>query len=250
MKEIAKVWGESDPLAALAFGLKLKDRNYRYTVLANSMKAWARKDPEEAAAYAQDQSSIRLRAALGRGLVAGLAETDPQAALAWADENLESSARADAVSEAIETIAKQDIHSAAEMVADMEPGGTMNYAVSQVANEWARKGVTDNDAMWRWIDSLTDTEARERAVEGLEWRLQFDSRSGLVDLVAGKHGHLATKPMVERAARQKARQDPQSAADWATSLPEGRSDTALNAVLNYWRRVSPDDAAAWESLSL
>ncbi len=247
MKEIAKVWGESDPGAALTFGLQLEDQGYRYTVLVNSMKAWARQDPEAAAHYIAGQSDAHLRATLGSGLVAGLAETDPKSALAWAEENLQSAARADAISEAVETVAQQDIDAAAAMVAGMEPGGAMNVAVSQVVREWAEKGVTDNDAMWTWIESLTDIEARERAVQGLEWRLQRNARDGLVDFVSGKHGHLATKSIVERAARQRARQDAPSAANWASSLPEDRSSTALEAVMDYWRGVSTSEAAAWES---
>ncbi len=247
LEEIGKAWGQADPETALSFAIDLKDPNNRAALLTNAMTEWAQHDPEAAVAYASEQQDPNLRAWLGSSLVAGLAETDPVSALAWANDNLQSRDRAYAISEAIETIAKKDVQAAAEAVASIEPGGAMNFAVSKVVGEWSDKGIVDNVEMWSWIASLSDTEARERAVQGLEWRLATDTQNGLVDLVSGPHGYLATAAMVERAARQKARQDPESAAAWARELPEDRSDKALKAVMNLWRSISPNEAIAWET---
>ena len=230
MKEVGKVWGDSDPEAALRYAStlegKIQDALYKGAILS-----WAAKDPEAAAAFAAAEADPVKRAKLGEGLAAGLAKTNPQLALEWAHENLRSASRANAVGDVVRTVAKQDIKAAGELVARMDPGGAMSRAVTEFMSEWGRHAdLSENDVMFQWIESLTDTQARKRAIESMAWRFSTYSKTGMLDFVTGEHGHLATDSMIRGAATQRANQDPESAVDWASGLPEDRSAKALAAV--------------------
>ncbi len=245
MKEIGKTWGRSDPEAALSFAASLAS-GLGNALSTSVVRAWTQDDPEAAAAFVAAETDPARRAQLGKGLATGLAKSDPELALAWSQEHLRSTARADAIADVVKTVAADDTEVAAALVANMNPGGALNQAVAALVQEWYRSGSRGNDAMLSWLGTLPDLEARNHAVERLEWRLASQSKTGLIDFVAGEHGHLATEAMVERASMQRARHDPESAVAWARSLPEDRSSIALTTVLDTWRGIDPDEAAAWE----
>ncbi len=249
--EVGKAWGTTDPEAALQYAASrrssFRDSLYGASLMESVMITWAKSDPEAAASYAAAETDPTLRALLGQGLAAGLAKTDHQAALIWADENLQSSSRVRAIGNVIKTMAKSDIGAASELVSGMDPGGAMNQAVWQLMDVWIRQHGAENKTMLDWVESLSDVEAREKAVRGLEWGASNDSRDWLIDFVGGSHGHLATEAMVQRAAMQRARQDPTSAVAWAQALPQDRSGIALKSVLAAWSNFASRDAAAWIS---
>ncbi len=230
MKEIGRAWGNSDARAALKYAESLK--NGFGTVLSrNAIRAWAELNPEAATAFASAESDPAKRAHLGEGLAAGLAKTEPEVALSWAQNNLRSVSRAEAIGDIVRTVAKEDISTAGDLVANMDPGGAMNRAVSSFLSVWGRTAdLSENNAILAWIDNLTDSEARQHAIRTMAWRLTTYDKNGLIDFVSGEFGHLATDDMLRRAAAQRARQDPESAAAWANSLPQDRSDKALAIV--------------------
>ncbi len=249
MGAIGKVWGKQDPEAALNFALGLDSYSTRGALAASAMSAWTEDDPEAAAEFLSHLEDPDLRFQLGNGLVSGLAKSDPEAALNWADAHLKSSARINAIGRVIQSVASEDIEAAAQLVAGMEPGGTLNGAVTALIDVWSKDGGSQNEAMLTWLGSLTDIEARDRAIRSLEWRMDMITEGGLVKFVEGEHGYLAPVEMVRRAALQRARQDPQTAAEWARALPGDRAETALAAVMAAWRENAPEAAAAWETAS-
>ncbi len=247
MKEIGKAWGASDPEAALAYAQSIPSTEVRLQLAENVMQSWAMSDPEAAAEHTAATENPIERAMLSKGIAAGLAKTNPQAALTWAQDNLRSSARARAVGEIVGSVAEHNVPAAADLVAKMDPGGAMNHAVTELIGKWVNSDPTKNGDMFAWIERLADAEARERAVQGLEWHFSFYGKDGLINFVAGDHGHLATGNMLRRAAIQRTHQDPESAVAWAEALPADRANEARTAVIEAWRKIDSQAVAHWES---
>ncbi len=240
MTEIGQVWGSHDPETALRYAASLEPK-FGKVLSKNVVRAWIEKDPDAAAAFVEAETDPAMRAELGEGVAAGLAKSDPLAALTWAQENLRSVSRAEAISDIVRTLAKEDIQAAGELVAGMDPGGGMNRAVTELIFNWGRHAdLSENETMFHWIGSLSDTEARHKAMEAMEWRISTFSKTGLLDFVTGAHGHLATASMIRRAAEQRARQDPASATAWAQGLPEDRSTQAIAAVTATLKALSQE----------
>ncbi len=236
MKEVGKTWGATDPEAALTYAATLTGE-LQSALAQASIRAWTKNDPEAAAAFAAAQTDSEFRAQLGKGLALGLANTDPATALAWARDNLRSAARADAIGEVIKSLAGENVDKAKALISEMEPGGTMNQAVSELISEWSWDRSVPKQDILAWIERLPDAETRDRAVMSMHSRLTKE-RDGLIDFVTGEFGHLATENMIRSAAEQKTRRDPQSAVAWAKSLPADRSELALRKVLSTQRAIT------------
>ena len=187
------------------------------------------------------------RANLGKGLVAGLAKNDPEKALQRAQENLQSQARALAIEKLASSVAKDGIGKAAEIVAGLEPGTTMNQAAKKLVDLWTRDGLEAKDEVLKWIDALPDKEAQNAAMWDFGWRLDMEEKDGLIDFVAGEYGHLASSHIIRSAASTRVGQDPVSAIEWAKALLEDRSEKVLSAVIERWRSVQPEAAKRWEA---
>ena len=237
MEEVGKAWGKSDPENAMAYAASLRDP-MGYQLAESAMAAWTENDPDTAAEFAAAQTDPILRARLGQGLAAGLAKTDPATALDWAEENLKSAARANAIGSIVKTVAQTDIQAAADLVSNMTPGGAMNQAVEQLMRVWTRKDLAQNTALFTWLDGIDDRDTRDRAIQSVGWRLESYGKNGLIDFVSGDFGHLASESMLNRAAEQRTRQDPESAIAWAKGLPEDRSAKALEQVMRVRKSIN------------
>lgn len=246
MGVIGRTWGTSDPEGALEYAKSIPSAQARLELAEMVLRSWAMSDPEGATDHMASVDEPIERARLGKGIAAGLANSDPQAALAFAQANLHSSTRAEAIGDIVSAVAERDVSTAAELVANMDPGRAMNHAVSELLSEWANTDPSKNGDMFTWLGNLTDVDARDRAVESLEWRL-FGDVGGLINFVAGEHGHLATENMLRRAVFQRTRQDPESAVAWAEALPKDRAPDARNAVIDAWRHIDSKAFARWES---
>lgn len=235
MKAVGKAWGARDPETALAFAASLNDAMGNQLALY-AMHAWAGVDADAALAFIDRQADSVLRIKLGQGLAQGLAEEDPHTALRWASDHLQSTVRSEAIGNIVKAASKKNIHEAAALVSNMNPGGAMNTATRELLQTWAEKGLQKNDAMYQWIESLDDIHTRDHAIEFLGGRLAYAGKHGLVAFVSGDYGHLASESMLRQAVELRMRQDPQSAVQWAKSLPEDRSAKVLNLVTQ--RRAS------------
>ncbi len=243
MEEIGKAWAKQAPETALAFAAELNP-GHGFPLAEGVIRSWMEQDPEAAAAYTAGVDDPALRASMGEGLVEAMAESDPEMAMAWADEHLMAASRTKAISQMIKAMGKEDAQAAAGLVSGLRPGGAKNKSARELVHQWAQKSPTD-EALLGWIGTL-ETDAREQAMDALEWRLQQADKSW-AEFVSGEHGHLAGESMMRLAANERVRQDPESAIRWAQALPEDRSEQALEAVMKAWRQLQPKQAAAWET---
>jgi hypothetical protein len=143
----------------------------------------------------------------------------------------------------IGVIAQNDLTTASQLVADMDPGGTQNRACAAIFEAWFRKGPGEQGAALEWLASLPDEETRRSAFErvGQNWAQQ--NPEAVREFLTGPHGALATYSMISQVARSQAAKSPEAAMKWAATLPENHSANAHNVVLQNWLATRPADAA-------
>lgn len=245
MKEIGKVWAGSDPAAALAFAGE--KRGLKGIQLAQAvMTDWAVRDLKAALAHVNSQEESPAKAKLGIPLVQAWAKTDPRAALSWANENLKGEARAAAAGSIVKTMALNDIGTASEFIAGLEPGGGKAQAIHQLMETWlSKEKKEDVTAALAWMAALPDAETRRQAMESSSWRLFSSGADETIAFLATPAGATAPRQIFDQASRHLAKKNPESAMQWATALPEDRRTSAQSEVLTEWLNSRPDAAMTW-----
>jgi hypothetical protein len=249
MKRVGKVWAATDPAAALAFAAET--RGLAGVHLASSvMTEWARRDLDAAIAHVSAQTDSLVLTRLGIPLVEAWATTDPQTALLWANENLRGEARASAAASVVKTMAANDIRGAAEFIAGLDPGGPRNRAITQLIDIWIGDDMYNKNnganaaAALAWMATLPEAEARQQAANS-SWRLMYYAPEETIAFLTGPQGHTASQELFDRAAAHLAKQNPESAMQWADALPPERRDAAKHSVLSEWMNSRPEAAMDW-----
>jgi hypothetical protein len=244
MKFVGKTWAQSDPEGGLRYALTL-DGSSRAPLASEIIGAWAQRDLSAAAKFATDQQDPALRAAVAQGLVNAWAKTDPAGALAWSQENLRGIARTEAIGGLIKTAAEKDIEAAGELVAGMEPGAAQNRACASIFETWFNKGKDQRDAALAWLSQLPDPQARNAALEKVQWNWSWNDPNGVRDFISGPYGHLASQSLIYQVARNQAAKNPEAAMEWASGLPSDKVADARRAVLDNWLQIRPEGASAY-----
>lgn len=244
MKYVGRAWAESDPEGGLRFALTL-DNQSRPALASEIIGTWAQRDLSAAVKFASAQEDPVLRASFAQGLVNTWAKTDPSEALAWSQENLRGAARAEVIGGLIKTVAEKDIEAAGELVAAMEPGAAQNRACASIFETWFKKGKDHRDAALAWLAELPDPQARNSALEKVQWDWMWNDPNSARDFISGPHGHIASESMIHQVARNQAAKNPEAAMEWASNLPPERVEATKRAVLDNWLQIRPEGAAAY-----
>jgi hypothetical protein len=244
MKSVGKTWAQSDPESGLRYAFTLNGQ-VRATLASEIIGAWAQRDLSAAAKFATAQEDPAMRAAVAQGLVNTWAKSDAAGALGWSQENLRGAARAEAIGGIIKTVAEKDIEAAGELVAGMEPGAAQNRACASIFETWFNKGKDQRDAALAWLEQLPDPQARNAALDKVQWNWVWNDPSSARDFLSGPYGHLASQSLVQQVARNQAAKNPEAAMEWAAGLPADRVADARQAVLDNWLQIRPEGAAAY-----
>jgi hypothetical protein len=244
MKFVGRTWAQSDPEGGLHFALTLNDQS-RAALASEIIGAWAQRDLSAAARFATAQENPVSRAAMAQGLVNTWAKSDAAGALAWSQENLRGSARTEAIGGIIKTVAEKDIEAAGDLAAGMEPGAAQNRACASIFETWFNKGKDQRDAALAWLAQLPDPQARNAALDKVQWNWVWNDPGSARDFLSGPYGNLASQSLVNQVARNQAAKNPEAAMEWATGLPADRAADARRAVLDNWLQIRPEGAAAY-----
>jgi hypothetical protein len=242
LKQAGKTWGQSDPAAALRYASKLPSR--QLAAFADEVVGqWAGRDLKAAVEFASAQENPVFRGALAQGLVKEWGKTDAAAALAWSQTNLRGAARNEAIAGLIGATAEKDLHAAGELAAGMEPGPAQDRACASLFETWFNKGREHRDAALEWLADLPDESARRNAMERVHRQWAWREPEAARDFLTGPHGKLASESMVRQVSGSLTSKNPETAMEWAKSLPEKHSAAAQSAVLESWLHIRPDAAA-------
>lgn len=241
-------WAIDDPEGALA-SLKGIDLGKFGADPISVLSGVASEDPKTAISWLDDPDNSMVKLPfMGQILAGSIAKEwvrrDPDAALQWA-RNLPDSQKAGAFSGVLGSLASTDPAKAAGLAMELDPGGSREHIVGEIAESWAR--VSPNEAL-AWATSLTGKD-RERALRSsLDQWARNDSKGAAAfvgALDAGERGAL-----LQSVSSPWARQEPSKAAEWVMShagVDESRdaAGKALGDVLWQWTTRDPEAAGNW-----
>jgi hypothetical protein len=242
LKVIGRTWARTDPAAAMAYAAGLSQAQ-RSSFTAGVMKEWAAKDSAAAAAFVTAQTDAAIRAQLAGPLVEAWARTAPNDALGWCQDNLRGEARSRAIGSVVEGVAQKDTAAAASLVAGLDPGGPKNTAAGALAAKWFRQSGAQ--PVVEWLSSLPDSDTRRAGIEQFQWDWQMNDPAGVAAFLTGPNASLAGTQLVQNAAAEQARRDPEAAMAWAEKLSPPNKSAAREQVVQAWIQSHPEGAAGW-----
>ncbi len=209
-------WAGSDPQAAAAKAATLPEGDQRYEAVKSIVGQWAGSNEKEARAWAESLTGADRSAALG-ALVQQSAGTSPDEARALFQQfagSLDDAGLAKAENKGVarslaQTLTENDPKQAITWAQSLTAGGLQNEALAGIAEKWSGY---DPVATSQWVGTLPPGEGRDLAAEKLVGAI--------------------------------ARDDPESAWAWATSIADrGKRREAAGRTLDAWKAYGAKDTA-------
>lgn len=250
--------------------------------LAAVLSGWATADGSAAASYVNGIEDERERGMAGFGVVQGMMvngvdtamnyiaslpktedgdrtqsfymsmvanemlEDGVESAKAWVDSIGDPDLKGGALSRVAESAVRADLEGAVEWVTRYAADESASRAINRVANEWAEQ---DPAAVLSWADTLPDAAKAEAYGEAFEeWTRRDATAAG--EYLTSMASSPARDAAVEEFASNLARQEPDTAIQWAETIDnqESRTET-ITRVARSWYRQDQEAASQWLSTS-
>ena len=174
--------------------------------------AWGKFAPEDAIEYAKTLGRSETIYAT-RAAVSSWASYDATAAMEWAEQQEDENQRAEYLVGIVQGVAAFDKKAATEMLFTIEKTNYRYQAAALLVQDTLKEGV---DSTIAWAESLPNTDESVK------------------------------RSIYTQVASAIAKDDPNRAAEWALTIPEGETrSNVISTVINYWSRESHNETAAW-----
>ncbi len=247
---LARQMASTDPERAFKWAQGLDSPDLQKSGVTAALSSWAQNDPAAAAAKAAGLTDPAQREEAMRTVAAGWAGSDEKAALAWAD-GLAGKERSAALGALVQNLQMANPAQAQQVfqrfTATLDPGTAPSPESKGVARSLAST-LTENNPQQAitWAQGLPSGGLRDEAVAGIasKWA-GYDAMATsqwVGGLPAGDGRDLAAGQLVTAIARD----DPESAWAWATSItdPTKRRQAAAAALQSWKARGATDSARA------
>ena len=250
-REVARIWAERDPHAALAQVASIEDDDLRMEFTVAALRELAHADIGSALAFVEDGYADLSpeRARLIREVVEETVRSDPVRALALV-RRIGGQAAMQLEWQAVERLARQDPHAAFAHTESVPPGNQRRNLRDVVARTF---GQRDPDAALAWLESfhppaadleksVLDGVARVDPLRAIELSLGSDAPSPryaggfqYYSLISAALASVAVHevPRAAIAARVLAIEDEEKREQWAGS------------VAGVWARLEPQTTVDW-----
>jgi hypothetical protein len=246
---LIKLWGHTDPQAAMnwALGLPTEDG----ALINSAIVDIGSVDPQLVESYLNQMTDAALRDKDIRAIGAGIGKNDPSAALDWLTQMATGATYDTAVNNLFvhltqPTVTEQmtpegkhaiiiatsgykpDIPTAISLLDNLTDPSIRGAAIDTIATNWSN---TDPNAALAWAQNLPDTESASAFNSIVAIWLKSDPAAAAtyVQNSPDQAAFLSTDPAL---AQTLAASNPQAALDFAYSLPDGEAkNQALNNVL-------------------
>ena len=248
IKEVAKVWAQSDPEEALQF---MGSRTGRLSQVAQEtiLAEWARQDYEAASGWLGAQDDYSLQSRLTPQLVGVWAEEDPAEAWRWSQENLDEGLLAKVAPVWARAAASKDVAMAAEMVQSMEHSAARTQAGVVVAKAWFPRSdpssIKVTPEAIAWLEGFDDLQIQGDIVSEISWGWSRQHRESLLSFLSRPSSVKVSNRVYERVSDDWAQEAPESVLQWAGGLPEERAELVTNRTFATWLKGQPGSAKNW-----
>jgi hypothetical protein len=245
IEEIGKVWGKTDPAAALDFIGNRSDTLAR-TLGEAALKQWSERDLNEAANWLASADSF-TRNRMSAAFVEVWGKQDPTSALSWCEENLSGLSLNSAVAGVVKGTAAKDLMSAAALVASMEPSSARAEAAAGIARKMfpdSLSGKTATPEAIAWLTQLDPASSR-RVTDEVCWSWAGSDAKSMAAFLSTADPDAISPFVYNIAARELARKGPSAALEWASQLPTEKALVAGGEAFAEWRSFQPETAMKW-----
>lgn len=240
-------WLNADTVhAAIAETQTLRSESERNQRLAVLIERWARFDPHAALDYAMNDIGGRPGRKAAFLAVRERATKDPVAALAWSKEHEgeDGTSYMNLERGALIGWMEEDQDAAWRYLQTLETGDTRETAVQDLTREYYAGSSMDDTIAW--VQSIADDEMRGQALEALANRWAHDLPEKAAAWFATLTDSALTKDAVTDIARTWAKDDPESTAEWLVGLPEGPGQSeGMQRLVREWVKNDPNAAGEW-----
>lgn len=243
IQDLAADYSRYDPEAAKTFIDGIEDSVLQKTALMQYMYVWGKKDPYAAADYAIGQSSSAGYSGPLWVIGQNLAQKDIDSALEFAMSRPVNENSAELLTGVFIRWAKDDIHSAAEKILEVETGRVRVASFGAVASEFAKVEPDDGIA---WLSKINSEHYRRHSTHQFVKQLVSIEPNAAVNYVnqleQGEIKDYAIYPMITKFREV----EPAYAIEWASEISkEGTRNRWINATYRKWKKQYPLEAEAW-----
>jgi len=245
IEEIGKVWGKTDPAAALDFIGNRSDTLAR-TLGEAALKQWSERDLNEAANWLASADPF-TRNRLSHAFVEAWGKQDPASALSWCEENLSGLALNNAVAGVVKGTAAKDLAAAAALVASMEPSSARAEAATAISRKMfpdSMSAKTATPEALAWLAQL-DPNSMRRVTGEISWSWAGADVKSMAAFLSTADPDAISPYCYNIAARELARKGPSAALEWASQLPTEKALVAGGEAFAEWRAFQPEAAMNW-----
>lgn len=275
LKIVGQEWAERDPEAVLDWVSDTDLSAYeRETIRNSALNAYARRDAKAAMALLETLDSTTRNRVLPN-VVRELIEEDPSAASEWLRRAPEGFSKYRVINEvgyvfaneapemaldlareipelkervlgnAFRSLASKDLETAMQLAEEWRTDPEYRNIAVQIASSFSE---SDPEAALNWASGLEE-EVKHAAMSSVIMNLARDEPLVAVDHLE-KMGLAMDDPIYRNSLNNIvstwAREDPVSAAEWLTTLPESSvRDSAVGDIADRWARIDPVSASEW-----
>ena len=211
-------------------------RGTEYSLLLN---AWVKADPFAAAEYVEtndDSSGSR------RTVIAAWAAIDPLGAKAWIADREDAGNSNDWIVGLVSGVAGNDPLQALQFIEELEPGGTRAKSMAVVMPHVLQHGF---EYATEWVAGIGNEELQRGTARALARELARLDANQAGAWVSTMESGPARREAVAIVSDQWAREDLESARQWADGLPEETRNEAAEGIARYMAKQDPEGTAAW-----
>jgi hypothetical protein len=245
MEEIGKVWGKSDPGAALDYAANSPNALGR-TLGEAALKEWSKRDLNAAADWLTSADSF-TRNRMSPAFVEVWGKQDPASALSWSQENLSGLSLNKAVAGLVKGTVEKDLMAAAALVTSMEPSSARAEAANAIARKMfpdslSRKPITPEALAW--LKQL-DPESTRRVTGEVSWSWAGADPKSMAAFLSTANPDAISPYAYNIVGHELARLGPAEALEWASQLPGEKALVAGGEAFAEWRNYQPEAAMKW-----
>jgi hypothetical protein len=248
-------WASADPAAAKAYLAGLENSFEKNMLIQGLVSGLAKNDPATATEYVLQAAAEQEAAAEGddrfrrfsmdrqmESIANVLLKQGISDATAWADGLPAGDLKSSAFDQVAETYVRNDPEAAAEWIKSHAGNDYAERALREVAEELVRKDPASAISFVEDLPLAAQSGAMSETME--RWAREDPVAAG--EYLGSMSAGATMDAAVSSFARAVDREDPQVAAQWASSIsdPEMRTQT-LESVARSWMRTNADEAKAW-----
>ncbi|MDB6019744.1 MAG: hypothetical protein JWR19_4233 [Pedosphaera sp.] len=192
--------------------------------------------------HLNDIADLNERTAARNTLLRRWANLDGQGALQSVSEMDEGEAKVQAMSAVAGVLVNSEPHLLAQQASALSGSRSSRELIQNLANSWAQ---SDIQSALTWANQLPDGIGKKDALAIIRFQLAKQNPEQTSAEISQLPAGDARNSLISNLAAQWGLSNPQSAIDWANTLPENEKKLAMSNLVGAWAQNDPSAAGTY-----